>query len=75
MRQDFRSFVSTILAPTLLLVGSNDSITPVEDSEFMHREIGGSRLEILQGAAHLSNLERPDQFNAALLDFLRGIEV
>ena len=74
-RQDFRSFVSRILAPTLLLVGRLDQITPVEDSEFMHREIGGSRLEIIEGAGHVSNLERPQQFNKALLSFLSEIEV
>ena len=74
-RRDFRSFVSRILAPTLVIVGNLDSITPVDDSKFMQREIGRSRLEILDGAGHVSNLEKPDEFNGLLLQFLQAIEV
>jgi len=69
------SFLSRIIAPTLILVGSEDAITPVADSELMHREIGGSRLKIIEGAGHVSNLERPEEFNAALVKFLNDVEV
>lgn len=74
-RQDQTSFLSRIIAPTLILVGSEDAITPVADSELMHREIGGSRLRIIEGAGHVSNLERPEEFNAALVKFLNDVEV
>lgn len=74
-RQDQTSFLSRIIAPTLILVGSEDAITPVADSELMHREIGGSRLQIIEGAGHVSNLERPEEFNAALVKFLNDVEV
>ena len=74
-RQDQTSFLSRIIAPTLILVGSEDAITPVADSELMHREIGGSRLKIIEGAGHVSNLERPEEFNAALVKFLNDVEV
>ncbi len=36
----------------------------------MHREIEGSRLEIIAGAGHVLNLERPEEFNAAVATFL-----
>lgn len=73
-RQDQRSFVSRIIAPVLIIVGSEDTITPIADAELLHREIGGSRLEIIEAAAHLSNLERPEEFNRALAKFLADLE-
>jgi 3-oxoadipate enol-lactonase len=63
-----------ILAPTLIIVGDEDEITSTEDSELMHREIRGSKLVTIYGAAHVSNIERPDEFNQALLDFLATLQ-
>lgn len=74
-RQDQTAFLSRIIAPTLILVGKEDSITPVADAELMHREIGGSRLQVIEGAGHISNLEKPEEFNKALVKFLRDVEV
>jgi pimeloyl-ACP methyl ester carboxylesterase len=45
----------------------------VADSEAMHRAIRGSRLEVLAGAGHVSNMERPAAFNHVLSDFLTGV--
>ncbi|MGH9880436.1 MAG: alpha/beta fold hydrolase [Pyrinomonadaceae bacterium] len=69
-RRDQRPMLSGISAPTLIIVGSEDTLTPHEDSELMHREIGGSSLKIIEGAAHVSNIERSEEFNDALLNFL-----
>lgn len=74
-RQDQSAFLSRIIAPALILVGKEDSITPVADAELMHREIGGSRLQVIEGAGHISNLEKPEEFNKALVKFLRDVEV
>jgi 3-oxoadipate enol-lactonase len=74
-RQDQTSFLSRIIAPTLIITGSKDALTPVADAELMHREIGGSRLQIIEGAGHVSNLERPEEFNRALVKFLSDVEV
>lgn len=71
-REDQTSFLSQISSPTLILVGAEDAITPVADSEKMHASIAGSRLVVLENAGHVSNLERTPQFNEALLDFLRS---
>lgn len=73
-RSDQTTFLEQILAPTLILVGSQDQITPPADAELMHREIRGSRLEVVEGAAHLSNLERPAEFNFALGSFLEALQ-
>ena len=70
IRQDQTSFLSQIVTPTLILVGSEDAITPPADAELMHREIPGSRLEIINGAGHVLNLEKPEEFNATVMKFL-----
>ena len=73
-RRDQTDLLPEIIAPTLILVGSNDALTPSQDAEAMHRQIGGSRLEIIEGASHLSNLEQPLAFNRALSDFLDALQ-
>jgi 3-oxoadipate enol-lactonase len=71
-RDDQTPLLAQISCPTLILVGREDPITPVVDSEKMNREIGGSRLVVIENAAHVSNLERTDQFNEELLRFLNS---
>jgi pimeloyl-ACP methyl ester carboxylesterase len=73
-RSDHTDFLPLILAPTLIIVGSEDKLTPPQDAGLMHREIRGSHLEIIDGAAHVSNLEQPAQFNRALADFLQALQ-
>lgn len=70
-REDQRPFLSRIIVPTLIIVGRQDVITPPEDSEAMHNAIGGSQLKLIEGAGHVSNLERPEEFNEALSKFLQ----
>ena len=70
-RDDQTSLLASIRVPTLILVGRNDVITPLKDSELMHQEIRGSSLEIIEGAGHMSNVEQPERFNHAVEDFSR----
>jgi pimeloyl-ACP methyl ester carboxylesterase len=72
-RQDQRAFLKRIDVPTLVMVGQSDPITPVADSELMNQAIRGSRLKVIDEAAHVSNLEQPDRFNSALVGFLRSV--
>jgi len=69
-REDQTELLPKITVPTLILVGAEDAITPVADSEKMHHAIGDSRLVVLDHAGHVSNLERTQQFNDAFLEFL-----
>jgi len=69
-RDDQTALLAKITVPALILVGAEDAITPVADSEKMNHAIAGSRLVVLGNAGHVSNLERTEEFNAALLDFL-----
>ena len=57
-----------IVAPTVILVGSDDFATPLPMAEAMRRAIPGARLIVLDGAAHLTPLERPGDVGRALLD-------
>lgn len=72
-RDDQTSLLSQIACPALILVGREDPITPLQDSEKMNRAIAGSRLVVIDNAAHLSNLERTEQFNDALVQFLNSL--
>lgn len=74
-RQDQTSFLSHIIAPTLVLAGTKDTLTPVADAELMHHEIGGSSMKIIEGAAHVSNIEKPEEFNRVVVEFLREVEI
>lgn len=69
-RDDQTDLLPRIAVPSLILVGAEDAITPVADSEKMHQAIAGSRLVVLENAGHVSNLERTEQFNDALVGFL-----
>jgi 3-oxoadipate enol-lactonase len=59
-----------IKCPVLVICGEQDPGTPVAMAREIHAAIPGSELCLLPQAAHLSNLEQPDKFNAALLGFL-----
>ncbi|HYO63940.1 MAG TPA: alpha/beta fold hydrolase [Pyrinomonadaceae bacterium] len=74
LRRDHTPFLQNVLAPTLVVVGSEDALTPPTDAELLRREIRGSRLVKLEGAGHVSNLEAPEEFNRALLAFLKDLE-
>jgi 3-oxoadipate enol-lactonase len=69
---DLRAVAPGVMVPTLVVAGSLDESTPVAMAEGLHASIPGSRLVVIPGAAHLSMVERPDVFNAHLLEFLRA---
>src|SRR5262249_18599818 len=67
---DHREFLKRISVPTVLIVGDKDVSTPWEGhGEVLAREIPSVKI-IRLPTPHLSNLERPRSFTAALLDFL-----
>jgi 3-oxoadipate enol-lactonase len=70
-RPDSTELLKSIACPTLILVGQDDGLSPVSVAEQMHRDIRGSRLEVIPEAGHLSSLEQPDAFSAALGRFLQ----
>jgi non-heme chloroperoxidase len=70
-RTDFRDDLATISVPTLVIHGDADGIVPFEVSgRRTHESIPGSTLALIEGGPHGLNATHPEQFNAALLDFL-----
>jgi pimeloyl-ACP methyl ester carboxylesterase len=69
-RPDSTALLSTIHIPTLIIVGSEDTITPPAAAEAMRNAVAGSELVQIPGAGHLANLEQPELFDAALARFL-----
>ena len=69
-RPDRTPMLPSIRVPTLILTGRDDTLIPPSESEAMARAIPGSRLVIIDGAAHLSNLEARVAFDAAVREFL-----
>ena len=63
-----------IACPTLVIVGEQDPGTPVAMAREIHEAKPGSELVIIPSAAHLSNIEQSQAFNAALLGFLERAE-
>jgi 3-oxoadipate enol-lactonase len=72
-RLDSAYLLGAIDFPVLIIVGSDDKLTPVREAESMRELIPHARLHVIEGAGHLSNLERPDEFNALLVEFIRGL--
>jgi pimeloyl-ACP methyl ester carboxylesterase len=69
-RPDSTPLLASIHVPTLVVVGEEDAVTPPALSEEMNKAIAGSQLVRIPHAGHLSNLEQPESFNAALAAFL-----
>ena len=69
-RVDSRPTLQTIDAPTLLVCGSHDEITPPALMREMHEAILGSRFAVIEGAGHMTPVERPEAFAERLAAFI-----
>ena len=69
-RPDATPELAGISVPTLVIVGEDDTLSPPDVARAMHERIAGSELAVLPRAGHLSNLEAPEEFNAAVAGFL-----
>ncbi|MBX9396428.1 alpha/beta hydrolase [Streptomyces sp. TRM72054] len=74
-RPDYRDLLTRVTVPALVVVGADDTYTPVSDARAMHAALPDSTLHVIESAAHMPNLERPDDFNAALREFLDRVVV
>ena len=69
-RPDSIDDLATVRVPALVIVGEEDALSPPADAEAMAAAIPGAKLVRIPGAGHLSAVETPRQFNAAVRDFL-----
>jgi pimeloyl-ACP methyl ester carboxylesterase len=73
-RRDSTYILPGIDFPVLIIVGSEDELTPPEEAESLRGGIPGARLCVIGNAGHLSNLEQPQHFNAELIEFIESLE-
>ena len=72
-RRDSTYILAAIDFPTLIIVGAEDRLTPPAEAESLRDGIRVARLQVIEGAGHLSNIERPAEFNAALTAFIGSL--
>jgi pimeloyl-ACP methyl ester carboxylesterase len=69
-RPDSTATLATIACPTLVVVGEQDGLTPPAEAEAMTKAVKGAALVKIPDAGHLSNIENPVAFGAAVVPFL-----
>ena len=69
---DQRDLLPQITVPTLLIWGELDARSPLYVAHQFEQAIPGAKLTIIEGAGHVSNLERPEEFNQAVREFCRA---
>lgn len=73
-RPDYTGLLTRVRVPALVVVGADDTYTPVADAESLHAALPDATLHVVGEAAHLPNLERPKEFNEALAAFLDRVD-
>jgi 3-oxoadipate enol-lactonase len=74
-REDLVDQLSTITAPTMVIVGNQDILTPRGDSEEIAERIPNAELVVISGAAHGLMMEHSSTFNKILIEFLQRNEL
>jgi pimeloyl-ACP methyl ester carboxylesterase len=72
-RPDASPWLAKISVPTLVVVGSDDALTPPVMARSLVSGLRSGRLAAVNGAGHLANLEQPEAFNAAVRSFLQSL--
>jgi len=65
--------LNTIDVPTLIVCGTEDALTPPKYSIYLHQNIKESRLVLIKDAGHMVMMEKPDEVNNAIIDFISSI--
>ncbi|MGI5196437.1 alpha/beta fold hydrolase [Streptomyces sp. CA-288835] len=73
-RPDYRDLLTRVTVPSLVVVGEDDEYTPVSDAKTMAEALPDATLQVIPRAAHMPNLERPEEFNEALERFLSYVD-
>jgi hypothetical protein len=72
VEHDFSQALRAIKSPTLVIWGSEDKVAPLRTGQLAAATIPGARLMLVDGAGHMPMSEKPERFNAIVLDELRG---
>jgi pimeloyl-ACP methyl ester carboxylesterase len=74
LRHDSKDMLARFAGPTLVVVGEQDTVTPLERARQMADLVAGAQLEVIPGAGHLANQENPEAFNRVLDAFLSRLQ-
>jgi pimeloyl-ACP methyl ester carboxylesterase len=69
---DQRDLLPRIAVPTLLIWGELDTRSPLSVARQFEHAIADTKLVVIPGCGHVSNLEQPEQFNEAVREFCRA---
>jgi pimeloyl-ACP methyl ester carboxylesterase len=72
-RPDSLDVLATMSVPALVVVGEEDELTPPSDAEAMVDVLPDARLVRIPRAGHMSSLEDPEVFDAAVRHFVTGL--
>ena len=72
-RKDYTPLLGTFRLPALIMGGDQDQAVPLEQLRIIEAGLPNSTIRIIPGGGHLVNLEQPDRFNSALLEFLQSL--
>lgn len=67
------SRLSEIHVPTLIIIGDQDVLDILKIADILEKGIPGARIEVIHGTAHHLNMEKPQEFNRIVLDFLGAL--
>lgn len=74
-RPDSSPDLARIACPTLVLAGDGDQLTTPEENRRIAERITDAKFGIIPSVGHISNLEQPEAFNAALISFLETVPI
>ncbi len=67
------SRLAEIHVPTLIIIGDQDVLDILKIADILEKGIPGARIEVIPGTAHHLNMEKPQEFNRIVLDFLGAL--
>jgi len=71
LKHDINNRISEITAPSLIMVGEEDILVPQKYSKVLHEKIKNSTLVTMKDCGHVPPIEKPEEFNEIVLNFLR----
>jgi pimeloyl-ACP methyl ester carboxylesterase len=71
---DFRERLSEVRPPVLVVAGADDRVVSPETSQELCPQLPNARLEVIEAAGHVAELEKPEELAARIDDFVRSLE-
>jgi hypothetical protein len=73
--EDFSDLIERVAAPTLVLWGAKDSVTPIRTGKVLSAKIPNAHLKVIPNVGHCPMLQNPEQFNRLILNALSSTQI